>query len=123
MANPLRGEVELKTPEKTYTMRMSINAIVNIENDFDLCITEVAQLLGEAKGMRIGHLRTIVKRALGDEHPGLSDDEVGEIIGGAGVNETGEAIRQAMNLAFPDAKKAGAARPPKTKQVGTGKAS
>ena len=122
MANPLRGEVELKTPEKTYTMRMSINAIVNIENDFDLGINEVAQMLGEAKGMRIGHLRTIVKHSLGDEQPGLTDDEVGEIIGAAGVNETGEAIRQAMNLAFPDAKKAGAARPPKTKQVGTGKA-
>ena len=115
MANALRGEVDLNTPEKTFTMRMSINAIVNIENDFDLGINEVAQMLGEAKGMRIGRLRTIVKHALGDAHPGMTDEEAGEIVGAAGVNATGEAIGKAMNLAFPDAKKAGTARPPKAK--------
>lgn len=125
MANPLRGEVELQTPEKTYTMRMSINAIVSIEDHFDMGINQIADKLGDAQGMRIGSLRAIVLHALREHHPELTADQTGEIIGQAGFAETAEAIQKAMKAAFPDA--AGAEgktdNPRKPKQGGTGKAS
>lgn len=122
MANPLRGEVELQTPDKTYTMRMSINAIVSIEDHFDMGINQIAEKLGDPKGMRIGNLRAVVLHTLREHHPDLTIDQVGEIIGQAGFTATAEAIQKAMVAAFPDAK-AEEGNPRKAKQTGTGKAS
>lgn len=113
MANPLLGEVDLKTKDATYTMRLGINAIVSIEDHFDKSITEVSQLLGD--GMRIGNLRTIVFYALQGHHPELAEKDAGDIITSAGFAATAAAILKAMSLAFPDAQKAGTARPPKAK--------
>jgi len=122
MANPLRGEVDLQTPDKTYTLRMSINAIVSIEDHFDLGINQVAEKLSDPAGMRIGNLRAIVMHAMREHHPDLTETEAGEIIGQAGFDKTAEAIQKAMTSAFPSAK-ADTGNPPKTKQGGTGKAS
>ena len=122
MANPIRGEVDLIAGDQTYTMRMSINAIVNLENHFDMGINQIAELLADAKGMRIGNLRTIVLHTLKEHHPELTDEAAGEVIGRAGFDATAAAIQQAMILAFPTAK-AEPERPQKAKQAGTGKAS
>jgi len=122
MANPLRGEVDLHAGDQTYTMRMSINAIVNLENHFDKGINEIAELLSEPKGMRIGNLRTIVLHTLKEHHPGLTEEGAGDVIGKAGFEATAEAIQRAMILAFPSAK-AEPERPQKPKRAGTGKAS
>lgn len=122
MANTLRGEVDLQTPDKTYIMRMSINAIVSIEDHFDLGINQIADKLSDPKGMRIGNLRAIVMHALREHHPEVSEELAGEIIGQAGFDKTAEAIQKAMVAAFPTAK-AAADNPPKTKRAGTGNAS
>lgn len=121
MANPHRGEVELHAGDKTYIMRMSINAIVEIENHFDLGINKVAAKLSDVDGMRIGTLRTIIRLALKEHHPELSDKDAGEIIQSVGFAATSEAIQKAMQAAFPEAK--ADSPPPVTKQNGTGKAS
>jgi hypothetical protein len=122
MANPLRGEVELQTPEKTYTMRMSINAIVSLEDHFDMGINQIAEKLSDTASMRIGSLRTIVMFALREHHPDLTPDQTGEIIGAVGFEGTAAAIQKAMVAAFPQAK-AEADNPRKTKRAGTGNAS
>lgn len=122
MANALRGEVELQTPEKTFIMRMSINAIVNIEEHFDLGINQVSDLLADTKRMRIGNLRAIVMHALREHHPEVDAAQAGEIIGAAGFEATADAIQKAMVAAFPSAK-VDAANPPKAKTDGRGKAS
>lgn len=122
MANKLRGEVELQTPEKTYTMRMSINAIVGIEDHFDMGINQVAELLGDAKGMRVGNLRAIVMHSLREAEPNLTLEQAGNIVQAAGFAETAVAITEALKLAFPEAK-AGATNPRKTRRAGTGNAS
>jgi len=122
MANPNRGEVDLIAGDQTYTMRMSINAIVNLENHFDLGINEIAELLSAPKGMRIGNLRTIVFHTLKEHHPDLTEEGTGDVIGKAGFDATAAAIQQAMVRAFPSAK-AAPERPQRAKQAGTGKAS
>lgn len=114
MANPNRGEVDLIAGDQTYTMRMSINAIVNLENHFDKGINEIAELLSDAKGMRVGNLRTIVFHTLKDQHPDLTELAVGDVIGKAGFEATATALQQSMQLAFPSAK-AAPDRPRKTK--------
>lgn len=122
MANPLRGEVDLQTPDKTYTMRMSINAIVSIEDHFDMGINQIAEKLADSQSMRIGNLRAIVMHALREHHPEVNETEAGEIIGKAGFEATAEAIQKAMVSAFPQTK-AEADNPRKTKRAGTGNAS
>lgn len=114
MANPLRGEVELATPDKTYIMRMGINAIVSIEDHFDKGINAIASDLGQAEGMRIGNLRTIVMYALREHEPGITAEQAGEVIGKAGFAATAEAIQKAMVAAFPSAE-GGKANPRKPK--------
>jgi GTPase len=104
MANPLRGEVELQTPDKTYTMRMSINAIVSIEDHFDKGINQVSDMLADPSSMRIGHLRSIIMHTLREHHPEVDETTAGEIIGQAGFEATAEAIQKAMVAAFPQAK-------------------
>lgn len=121
MANPHRGEVELHAGDQTYTLRMSINAIVEIEDHFDLGINQVAAKLSDVAGMRLGTLRSVIRLALKEHHPDLTEEAVGEIIQAAGFAATGEAIQKAMRAAFPEAKSDGPPR--KAKQDGTGKAS
>lgn len=122
MANPLRGEVELQTPDKTYIMRMSINAIVSIEDHFDKGINQVSDMLADPQSMRIGHLRSIIMHTLREHHPEVDEVMAGEIIGQAGFEATAEAIQKAMVAAFPQAK-ASADNPRKAKRAGTGNAS
>lgn len=119
MANPNRGEVDLIAGDQTFIMRMSINAVVNLEDHFDMGINQIAQKLSDPERMRIRDLRTIVLHTLKEHNPDLTELQAGEIVGKAGFAATGEAIQKAMQAAFPDAK-AGAERPPKAKRVGTG---
>lgn len=114
MVNPNRGEVDLIAGDQTFTMRMSINAIINIENHFDMGINQIAEMLSDTKRMRIGNLRTIVLHTLKEHHPDLTEIGAGEAIGKAGFEATAAAIQKAMQVAFPDAK-VSAERPPKTK--------
>jgi len=122
MANPLRGEVELQTSDKTYIMRMSINAIVSIEDHFDKGVNQVSDMLADPASMRIGHLRSIIMHTLREHHPEVDETMAGEIIGQAGFEATAEAIQKAMVAAFPQAK-AVADNPRKAKRAGTGNAS
>jgi len=126
MSNPLRGDVELKTPDKAYTMRMSVNAIINLEDHFEMGINDIADMLGDEKGMRIRNVRTVVWYALKDHQPEITEEEAGEAITQAGFGQTVLAIQKAMTAAFPEAAaKAGAEadNPQKAKRAGTGKAS
>jgi len=121
MANPHRGEVALHAGDQTYTLRLSVNAVIEIENHFDLGINQVSEKLSNPASMRLGNLRAIVFYALKEHHPNMTESGAGEVIGRAGFDAVGEAIQEAMRLAFPEATDDG--RPPKPERGGTGKAS
>jgi hypothetical protein len=59
MANALRGEVDLQVGDKTYTLRLSINAIAEVETLLDKGINEILATLDPATA-RIGTLRAIL---------------------------------------------------------------
>lgn len=125
MSNSLRGDTDLKTPGKTYTMRMSVNAIIKLEEHFEMGVNEIAEMLGDEKRMRMSNVRTVVFYSLQDHHPDITEDEAGEAITEAGFAEASDALNKALAAAFPSAAlKTGAAdNPRKPKQGGTGKAS
>lgn len=121
MANPHRGEVEIKAPSGTFVLRLSINAIAEIETVLDMGINEIAVHLSDPATLRLGHLRAIVWGGLRENHPDLDLFAAGDLIAEVGMVPITDAVQQAFTLAFPSAD--GDSPPPKAGQGGTGKAS
>lgn len=117
MANPKIGYVDLPAGETTYTLRLSVNALVEAETLLDKSINDIIATLD-----RVGTLRAIMWAALLEKHPNTTLLDAGEIIGAVGADAAGVAIGEALKAAFPDDLK-GDARPPKAARAGTGKAS
>lgn len=119
MANPQRGEVDLKAGKKTYTLRFSYNAMATIEELLDVGINDLGPMLSDPKRFRIGTWRALLWGALLEMHPDLSLEDAGEIIGAAGVDEVVARIGEALTLFFPEAKP-GASENPRTASPSAG---
>jgi hypothetical protein len=117
MVNPLRGEVELQTEAKTYVLRLSVNAVVEVE---DLLGKSIGEVIASIE--RIGTLRALLWGALREFQPSVSIFDAGDLIGELGAEAVGAKIGEALKLAFPEPK-AGDARPQTAATDGTGKAS
>jgi hypothetical protein len=118
MANPHRGQVDLKAGEATYRLSFSINALCEIEDATGKSVNELAAEMGGAP--RLSLIRVLLWGALRDHHEEVTLKQAGEIAGEAGMAETGEAIGNAFALAFPDAKEDPGSRPPKAGKAGRG---
>ncbi|MFA5897932.1 MAG: GTA-gp10 family protein [Hyphomicrobium sp.] len=114
--NPHKGEVALMAGEKTYVLRLSINAIAEIEDLMGEGIEAIIR-----KTDRVGTLRAILWGALREHHSELSLFDAGDIIGEIGAPAAGEKIGEALKLAFPVPE--GDARPQIAAQGGTGRTS
>lgn len=113
MANKERGEVDLVAGGTTYTLRLSINALAEVEQMMGLGIDEILAVLRKPKGgLRLTTWRGILWGALREFHK-CTPDEAGEIMGVAGVPETVAKLNEAMAVAFPDGDGANAENPPK----------
>lgn len=121
MANPHKGEVELIAGDETYRLRFSINAMVELEDHFDMGITELGDLMGDPTKFRLKTFRKIVWAGLTDNHDNLSESEVGEIISLAGIPATTQAIQKAFSEAFPQSEAGDKENPRKASRGGTGK--
>lgn len=102
MANKERGEVALVAGKDTYVLRLSFNAIAEIETYLDKGINDIAALLKNPADFRIGTWRVMLWGAL-QEHHKCSIEEAGEIMGRAGAAAVVAALGEAMTLAFPEA--------------------
>lgn len=118
MGNPLRGEAVLKADGKDWTLVFDVNVFCALEDDTGLSTNEI---LGQVQGNpSFRMLRSIVCAGLQPRHPGTTKLEAGEVISGAGAEETGEALRRAIEQAMPPPKKAGPENPPTARRSGTG---
>jgi hypothetical protein len=117
MANALRGEVDLPVGDKTYTLRLSINAIVEVETLLDKGINEILATLDPASA-RIGTLRAILWASLQEHHPEVTLLDAGEMIGTVGAENAGPIIGDAIKAAFPASD--GKPRPRKAGKRGAG---
>ena len=104
MANKVKGEVSLNADGKTYILRLSINAICELEDAEGKGIDQIArELVGGRSGMR--SLRRILKYALKENHGDLELEAVGSIMSLAGFAPTSQALGEAFQIAFPEPKK------------------
>lgn len=118
MPNPLRGEVELRAGDKTYTLRLSTNALVTAETLLDKGVAEIGDMLSDPSSFRLGTARALLFAGLHERHPDLSLEDAGEIIGEVGIAGAVEKLGESMAAAFPKAD--GKPRPRKAGQSGTG---
>lgn len=102
MANRERGEVALEAGGKTYILRLSYNAIADIEDLMDKGIDEISAMLRDPKDFRISTWRAVLWGALHEMQPDVDLLGAGEIMGKAGVAAVVAKLGEAMTLAFPE---------------------
>lgn len=112
MANRERGEVELKAGDETFTLRLSINALAEIENLLDVGVNDIIAMMMKPQNFRINTWRAVLWGALRENHKGSLED-AGEIMLRAGVQPTVEVLSEALRLAFPEFTGGTAENPPK----------
>lgn len=113
MANKDRGEVTLQAGDVTHIIRFTINSLCNLEDAMGMPITKIGTELdagAKTKTIKLGTLRTILKHGLIEEK---TLDEVGDIIGEAGLPAVMTAIAAGIAQAFPKAEAGTASKDPK----------
>ena len=105
MSNRVTGSVTFDVEGAEFTLKLSTNAMCELEDEFDQDIETLFNSLDpeqSGKSPRIGHMRKIVKAMLSDAHPDLSLTDVGNVIDQFGLEDVFSKVEQAVQLAFPD---------------------
>lgn len=121
MANPIKGEVDLVVGPVTYTLKMSINAIIQLETLLDKGVMEISALLSDPANMRLGTWRAALWASLQAHHKGTTLDDAGDIIAEASLPTVMTAVGEALQSAFPSSDPAAKPNPRKASRGGTGK--
>lgn len=103
MANPNKSEVGFEVDGKAYTLKLSTNAICEIEDVTGKGINEFAEGLGDTAKFRIRDLRTIFYACLVGGGSSISQDATGDLMDAVGMEEVGELVQKAFQVAFPEA--------------------
>lgn len=121
MTNPHKGEVSFDVDGTSYTLRFSIDALIAVEDAFDMPFAEVGAML-EGAGRRIRPVRALFWHGLRDRHPEITEAQAGELLTRLTLNAGLELVVRAVRAAFgisDDAAEA-ASRPPVETPAGTG---
>ena len=104
MANPHKGDVELKAGEETYTLRYSIDAICSLEERLDKGFPAIALEMSNPSTMRLSVVREVMLAGLQEHHPDITLKHAGElIITAGGALKVMERVSAAFAAAFPEA--------------------
>ncbi len=128
-ANPHRGQLGFEVGDERWVFAFSTNALCAVEEEFELKdITELEGVLSGSPSLRT--IRKLFRIGLTDCQPDMSDHQAGELMEAVGGLEPSlELIMRAVEVAFPDASKAGEKGPrkpaprPAGKSAGTGRSS
>jgi hypothetical protein len=84
MANPHKGEVSFDANGAAYTLRYSINAICELENETGKGIVALMTELEDPTRMSMTLARQIMWAGLREHHPDITVKAAGELISAAG---------------------------------------
>lgn len=104
MANKAKGEVALKTKDQVYTLRYTVNALCDLEDQLGAGINDILKEFQTEDTLRIRTIRTVLWAGLKDKHPDITIAQAGDIITDAGTVAAVSALAEALISAFPDAK-------------------
>lgn len=102
MANPQRGEVQLKAGDDTYVLRLTFNGICELEQVLDMPSSEIDQLVRNPATVRSAQWRAILWACLRDKHADVDLEGAGAIIDAVGVENAVKAIYDALRVSQPE---------------------
>jgi hypothetical protein len=99
MSNPKRGQIEINLAGNTYKTKVTLDAIVRIENAVGCSIIKVAQRLseGELTTTEIVSILTPIIRSGGND---LKNKEVMKIVWEAGLMESMKTVGEVISSAL-----------------------
>lgn len=100
MANKHRGEVALSVDGATYTMRLSANALCDLEGVLQCNANQAFAAMGQ---MEIRAMRAILWASLTETKPGLTLAGAGEIMDAAGLKTIAAKLGELVAATFPQA--------------------
>jgi hypothetical protein len=123
MANPQKGDVEFTVAKKVYTLKFSINAMVELEDKLGGSIVDIANTMSDPAKMGVKMMRTVFWAGLRDHHEAMTETDAGRIMEEIGLVEASQMVAKAFALAFPEAQAPVPLQVPAKRQAGsTGKA-
>ena len=96
MANSIKGEVSFEADGEEYRLIFDFNAIVQIEEEFDIKMED----LGEVMGAKASAFRKVFQIGLKRYHD-VSVEEAGDIITAVGAGDAGQLVAKAFQASFP----------------------
>lgn len=104
MANREKGEVSFSSQGQTYTLRLSINALCELEDlmstgDKRITVQDVTQRVNRGDMTAI---RALLWAALREHHPALTLKDVGNVLEAAGIAKVQEAFEALSASMQPD---------------------
>lgn len=113
--NSLKGDVALPVGDVTYTLCLSANAIVELEEYLDQPVAQIGESLTDLAKLRMNTLRAVVWAGLREHHSEVDIKAAGALMDAAGVPVIVEAIGKAFEAAFPPRGSAAPQNPRKAK--------
>jgi len=103
MANPHKGEVELKAGDSTYILRYSIDAICSLEDRLDKGFPAIVAEMSSPATMRLSAVREVLLAGLQEHRPDITVKQAGELIilAGGALVVLGK-VNEAFAAAFPE---------------------
>jgi len=102
MANPHRGEVDIEIGGETWTLRLTLNAMCEIEEQTGKGLPEIVNILQHGKAGGFSGMRAIVCAAARSNLPDLTPEMIGEMIDISDMQKIGHAINQLVSRSAPD---------------------
>jgi len=99
MSNLVRGVVDLKAGDDTYSLLLDINALCEAEGALDMTLDVI--LAQYAAGTSARLVRALVWAGLRAHHP-CGMEEAGQIVARAGFVQAKDAIERALVAALPE---------------------
>lgn len=121
--NRERGRVEVQAQGRRWVLRLNMNHLlvlcdrlgVKDDEGISKALLRLASQIGTIHG-----LRTAVHVALMEHHPGLTEEQVGELITEIGFERTGNLVIDTLHWAMPEPEEKGVAGRGKGQAASTG---
>jgi len=120
VANAHKGEIAVDLDGQTYTLALTLNAMVDVETLFGLSFDEVISLAA-SKGSAT-HLRALVWAMLRKHHSTITLEQAGDLVTGGNLGHLSRTIARVVTASGPDPKDVPAqtANPTSARRVGGG---
>lgn len=101
MANPLKGQIKINLASKEYTARLTIDALMQIEDALGEGIIKVASRMGEGD-VRIKDLVTVLLPALRGGGNDLQANDINKIVQDAGIVQATKSVAMLLAQTLTD---------------------